>query len=171
MQHPTCTVPECEKPARSRSATYCKMHYHRWYRHGSVEMQASRSGITASLGRRYKTRYLPHHPLASKHGAVYVHRQVLFDEIGYGPHACHWCGTEIDWLPRGDPRELQPDHLNGDGADNRLENLVPACRNCNTARGSQHRADALRAAGYWSHHDTIARLSRNGRRPRVEPAA
>ena len=144
------------------------MHYHRQYRHGSVDMVSTQSGITASLGRRYRTKYEPHHPLASKHGIVYVHRKVLYDEIGPGPHACHWCGAEIDWKPKGTPGELQPDHLNNDGADNRPENLVPSCRRCNTTRGSQRKADALRAAGWWSKRDTIAALKTHGRADRIE---
>lgn len=147
------------------------MHYHRWYRHGSVDKVATRTEVTASLGRRYRFRYAPGHPLAGKNGKVYEHRFVLFEEIGPGPHSCHWCGTEVDWLPKGDPRELQPDHLNNDGADNRIENLVPACRGCNTARGTQRRHDALREAGWWSNHDTIAELKSGGRCKRIDPAA
>lgn len=147
------------------------MHYHRWYRHGDVNKVAHKSGITASLGRRYTSTYAPDHPLASAHGKVYTHRLVLFDAIGPGPHACHWCETEVDWLPKGDPRSLQPDHLNGDGSDNRIANLVPSCPSCNTTRGSQARSDALRAAGFWSGNDTVANCKSQGRAPRVEPAA
>lgn len=157
MQQRTCTIESCEKPARSAKAEWCKMHYHRWYRHGSVDLVDSVIP-SVSLGRRYKSAYMPAHPLASKHGKVYVHRMVLFDEIGPGPHACHWCGTEVDWLPKGDPRELQPDHLNNDGGDNRPENLKPSCRTCNSTRGSQRRMDALRERGFWSNNDTVAAL-------------
>lgn len=171
MTHRTCTIDGCEKPARSRTADWCKMHYHRWYRHGSTDKVATKADVTASLGRRYTRTYAPSHPLANKNGSVYTHRMVLFDEIGYGPHACHWCGTEVDWLPKGNPRELQPDHLNDDGADNRIENLAPACRRCNSVRGSQRRARALKAAGWWSHHDTIAHLKAGGRAAPVDPAA
>lgn len=171
MNQRTCTVDGCEKKPRSANADWCPMHYHRWYRHGSVHKVATEAGITASLGRRYRTKYAPRHPLASKHGIVYVHRMVLFDAIGRGPHSCHWCETEIDWAPKGDPRELQPDHINGDGSDNRIENLVPSCRRCNTTRGGQARSDALRDAGFWSGNDTVAHLKSGGRAPRVEPAA
>lgn len=166
MPNPTCTVPDCEKPLRSKGADWCAMHYHRWYRHGSVD-KVSTPAQSVSMGRRYKTRYVPSHPLAAKDGRVYEHRLVLHAEIGAGPHACHWCGTEVDWLPKCDPRELQPDHLNNDGGDNRPENLVPSCRRCNGARGSQRRADALRAAGWWSNNDTIASLRSGGRAERV----
>jgi hypothetical protein len=168
----TCTLEDCDKPSRNRlSAALCKMHYHRQYRHGSTDRVATESGVTASFGRRYTAKYNPSHPLADKRGKVYTHRMVLFDEIGYGPHECHWCGTEVDWLPKGDPQELQPDHLNNIGDDNRLENLAPSCRACNTGRGVQRRADALRAAGWWSNNDTIAELRNGGRAHRIEPAA
>lgn len=170
MTHRTCTITGCEKPVRSAGAEWCGMHYHRWYRHGSTDKVAHNSDVTASLGRRYTRTYAPAHPLANKNGSVYTHRMVLFDAIGPGPHACHWCDSEVDWLPKGDPRELQPDHLNNDGADNDLSNLVPACRGCNSKRGLQRRSDALRAAGWWSNNDTVAAL-KGGRHPRVEPAA
>ena len=175
MMQPTCTVDGCEKPSRNKlSAAMCKMHYHRWYRHGSTDKVATATNVTVSLGRRYRYRYLPSHPLADKSGRVYEHRAVLFDEIGPGPHPCHWCGVDVDWLPKATPGELQPDHLNNDGADNRTENLVPSCRDCNTTRGAQRRADALREAGFWSNNDTIAALRDGGRAPRLEarkPAA
>lgn len=166
-----CSIEGCEKKARSSGSEWCAMHYHRWYRHGSTDKVAHKSGITASLGRRYRARYVKGHPLADKQGRVYEHRLVLFAAIGFGPHACHWCGTEIDWLPKGDPRSLQPDHLNNDGGDNRLENLVPSCLPCNTARGLQRRSDALREAGWWSNNDTVGALRSGGRRARVEDAA
>ena len=35
MDQRTCTIPRCEKPARTKSAEWCAMHYHRWYRNGS----------------------------------------------------------------------------------------------------------------------------------------
>lgn len=165
MTNRTCTVPECDKPARSAKADWCKMHYHRWYRHGSTDKVAR--GISTSQGRRYKSVYEPDHPLASVNGKVYEHRRVLFGILGFGDHACHWCGTTVRWATKGDPDELQPDHLNGDGADNRPENLVPSCRRCNTARGTQERHDALKAIGFWSHNDTIDACEAQRRKPRV----
>lgn len=171
MTQPTCTLANCNKPSRNtHSPALCKMHYHRQYRHGGVEKVAHLSGVTASLGRRYRTVPAKGHPVAMANGQAYEHRVVLYNTIGPGIHACHWCGTEIEWASKGAPRELQPDHLNNDGADNRPENLVPACRACNTARGGQRRSDALRAAGWWSQNDTVAALV-VGRRPRVEVPA
>jgi len=163
----TCTLADCDKPSRNtHSAALCKMHYHRQYRHGSVDRTAQEADVTVSLGRRYRRVRAKDHPLADACGNAYEHRVVLYDEIGAGPHSCHWCGGDIDWLPKGDPRCLQVDHLNNDGGDNRPENLVPACGNCNTARGSQRRSDALREAGWWSGRDTVAFLN-GGRRARV----
>ena len=34
MEQRTCAVDGCERPARSRTAKWCKKHYLRWWRHG-----------------------------------------------------------------------------------------------------------------------------------------
>lgn len=161
-----CSAPSCEKPSRSPGSELCKMHYHRQYRHGA-DVSANQTSVTASHGRRYRYLYLPKHPLAAKNGKVYEHRAVLYDVIQAGPHACHWCGVPVDWLPRGHENELQVDHLNGIGDDNAPANLVPSCRYCNVRRAAQKRSAALRAAGWWSQHDTIARLHSAPRKPPV----
>jgi len=158
-----CILDGCDKPGRSSGPSLCPMHYHRQYRHGSVDKHAPTSGVTVSFGRRYKTTYQPSHPLADKGGRVYVHRMVLYDTLGLGPHPCHWCDKELDWLPKGDERAIQVDHLNHLGDDNRPENLVPACGPCNTARGAQRKHQALLDAGWWSVHDTVAN-TKQGRR-------
>jgi hypothetical protein len=167
MTKPNCIVPECEKPSRSNVANYCPMHYHRQYRHGSVDAQANESGVTVSHGRRYRQQYRPGHPVADKAGKVYIHRAVLHDLIGPGPHPCHWCALPVDWTVKGSADCLHVDHLNDVGDDNRAENLVPSCARCNTARGSARRRQALLAAGWWSEHDTIARLRDPSRRRRA----
>lgn len=166
MPNRTCSVPGCDKPSRSLNQPLCPMHYHRLYRHGSIDRTAHHGVVTASGGRRYRRRYMPGHPLAGSDGKVYVHRMVLFDSIGPGLHACHWCQRPVFWtLPKGKPNQLQVDHLNGMGDDNDPSNLVPSCPRCNTTRASQARADALRAAGWWSRHDTVA--VSGGRQERV----
>ena len=170
MPNPNCTVPECNKPARSSVAALCPMHYHRQYRHGSVNKVAT-PDITVSHGRRYKTRHMKGHPLASKHNIVYVHRQVLFDTIGPGTHACHWCAKPVTWLlEKTHPDSLHVDHLNDIGDDNRPENLAPCCRRCNSTRAVQRRSDALREHGFWSGNDTIAHLKNPAtrRKPKVD---
>ncbi|NKT24515.1 hypothetical protein [Prescottella equi] len=168
MPKPTCTVDGCTKEARSYSADWCKMHYHRWYRHGSTERVATASQATASHGRRYRTVYTPGHPLAGKRGMAYEHRVALHDKIGPGIHDCHWCGTQVRWEANRTAHDaLQVDHLNGIGDDNRHPNLVPACRRCNTLRAAQARHEALVAAGFWSSHDTVRRTTR-GRTPLLD---
>lgn len=171
MPNHTCMLPECDKPARSNAGSLCKMHYHRQYRHGSTDKVATRSGVTASHGRRYVSKYVPGHPLAGSNGKAYAHRLVLFDAIGPGEHACHWCDVTISWdKTRGEDGVLNVDHLNAIGDDNRIENLVPCCVSCNTARGLQARSDALRAAGWWSGNDTIAHLNAPSQRRRKRVA-
>lgn len=160
--NPTCTVPDCAKPARSAKAALCPMHYHRAYRHGSVD--ANPQSIKTGTPRTYRTRYVPRHPLSSKHGIAYEHRVVLFDAIGAGKHSCHWCNLAVEWLPKGSPGILVVDHVNEDKADNRIENLVPSCLSCNSARSMAKRKRELMTAGAWSVNDTIAGL--HGGRPK-----
>jgi HNH endonuclease len=164
---PQCTVPGCVKPVRSAKAELCAMHYHRKYRHGSVDRVSRDAGITTVRG-RYKMKYVPGHPLAGANGKAYVHRLVLHTVLGPGAHACHWCSTAVLWeTVEGDPAQLHVDHLNGQRDDNRPENLVPSCKSCNVARAGQARHRALVAVGFWSEHDTIQHLSSGGRRPEL----
>jgi hypothetical protein len=63
-----------------------------------------------------------------------------------GPlHArCRECGID-DW--RGRPLSLELHHINGDGQDNRLENLALLCPNCHSQTdswGGRHRGDRPR---------------------------
>lgn len=165
----TCSVPGCDKPLRSPGADWCAMHYHRWYRHGSVEKVAAK---VRPQFPRYRQTMRHGHPIAGKSGKVYVHRLVLFETIGPGTHPCHWCCRQVSWdLPKGQPDALQADHLNHDRLDNRPENLVPACGPCNTARGCHRRHELLVSLGFWSNNDTVAALKpRIGGRSPAAPA-
>lgn len=42
MTNPTCSIDGCVKPARTKSAALCKMHYHREYRNGAAGESAER---------------------------------------------------------------------------------------------------------------------------------
>lgn len=52
-------------------------------------------------------------------------RKIILD----GGPPCHWCGSPADQADHLVPRAL--------GGDDTLENLVPACANCNARRGAQ----------------------------------
>lgn len=77
------------------------------------------------------------HPVQDKDAKAYLHRVVLADEIGPGPHACNWCGWDgLSWevTDPKDPQFLAADHLNAVTADCRVKNLAPSCRWCNDNR-------------------------------------
>jgi hypothetical protein len=93
-----------------------------------------------ALMRRKKYRYAyiylyrPDHPVADKAGKVQEHRMVLYDAIGAGPHACHWCGKPgLEW---GGRAGINVDHLDGDPSNNIRENLVESCQSCNKSRAA-----------------------------------
>lgn len=83
---------------------------------------------------RYRRVKCEGHPLAQKDGHQYVHRVALFDKIGDGAHKCHWCPKELTWKGPG-PR-IVVDHLDEDRWNNDPDNLVPACRTCNSHRAT-----------------------------------
>lgn len=90
------------------------------------------------------------HPASDKIGCLLVHRQVAYDYYGPGAHNCYWCGVDIEWLfgERVQRGKIVVDHLNGDGHDNRIENLVLSCFICNLNRkpcsvSSKARTDVL----------------------------
>jgi 5-methylcytosine-specific restriction endonuclease McrA len=53
--------------------------------------------------------------------------------VGVLPQRCERCGIS-EWL--GNPLSLQLHHVNGDGRDNRLENVQILCPNCHSQTGS-----------------------------------
>lgn len=70
------------------------------------------------------------HPLANSRGNVYEHRKVMYDKVGNGPISCFWCAVGLTWP------DAVVDHLNEVKGDNRPDNLVISCNDCNRARGS-----------------------------------
>lgn len=86
---------------------------------------------------------LPGHPLADRQGHVPEYRIILFNAIGWGPHPCYWCGTQVDWLPGQGTKTgaLVVDHLDSDWRRNDLSNLAPTCQGCNGTRERRVRDD------------------------------
>jgi hypothetical protein len=76
-------------------------------------------------------------PRSAPAGAIFVrgvrrnrgHLKIRLRQAGLLPDACEECGLSA-W--RGKPLTLQLHHRNGDGLDNRVENLVLLCANCHS---------------------------------------
>lgn len=89
------------------------------------------------------------HFLSNAAGFTGLHRLVLFDKIGAGPHPCHWCLRPVDWLLDFEAK-LYTDHLDWNKANNDPGNLVPACQRCNCLRvPSPQMRSILRARGWF----------------------
>lgn len=126
-----CAVDGCDRPAVGR--LWCAMHYQRWKKHGDPTFRL-RNGAPVQNSTGYLLLCRSEHVLADKAGFVYQHRFVLFDQIGYGPHRCHWCGSHVNWFRTRRPERLDVDHLDRDKKNNDPANLVPSCTSCNSRR-------------------------------------
>lgn len=97
MAKPTCTVPDCEKPLRSSGTAYCAMHYHRLYRHGSLEPlrpKRERRGICTVVGCNLVDQGADglctmHHTRARRHGSPDI---VNAPEVRYEAANPAWTG-------------------------------------------------------------------------------
>jgi 5-methylcytosine-specific restriction endonuclease McrA len=97
----------------------------------AIRGRRARTGVPFRDSDGYMRVYRRGHPLARKSGEIAEHRAVLFAELGDGPHPCAVCGRVLDW------EQIEVDHIDGDRANNRLENLQAACKRCNLSLGRQ----------------------------------
>ncbi len=136
----TCTYTGCEGVARTRG--WCALHYARWKKHKdpSVVLLHVTPFTGAAEGTRLRIKAywrvkIPNHPMADKKGWVIEHRMLMYDRFGPGPHPCWCCCEELKWEPfaRGASTKgkIVINHLNEDGHDNRMKNLVFSCVECN----------------------------------------
>lgn len=137
-----CSVESCGKTARSRTAQLCEMHYARVRRHGSTDKKSNlKPGLLEHSG-EYLLEHLPGHPLSRASKRVYQHRAVFHQHHGDGPFRCHWCSKPVTW------DDMHVDHLNDQVQDNRIENLVASCPQCNQKRGLPKMRHAMKSGGH-----------------------
>ena len=140
-----CGIAGCPKPTKARGL--CDMHVTRLYRHGDPQLGASRKGQGYVTDSGYVTVGRKDHPMASgQRATAYLHRVVLYDAIGPGPHGCHWCGVLIAWDPTEYAERLVVDHVDADPLNNDRTNLVQSCQTCNVSRARYGSARPLGVA-------------------------
>jgi 5-methylcytosine-specific restriction endonuclease McrA len=124
---PVCSVDGCQERATRVKAGLCEACYCRKRRTGSTAKRVPT--YQWKTGKYVKTK-VDSHPLADNGGVVYVHRLVVYELHDGVCQPCHWCGVSLEW------GTAVVDHLNENKQDNREENLVVSCNNCNRARGA-----------------------------------
>jgi hypothetical protein len=140
MAERTCSIDGCHRLANS--GRICTTHRYRLNRTGTTDPPVFKREPWSETNGYLRTT-APGHVLSGRSNSVIsVHRLVLFDAIGYGPHRCHWCTTHVGWRQPGADM-LTVDHLDNDRANNDRANLVQSCIGCNVRRRSS-RLRALR---------------------------
>lgn len=127
--NPPCIVDGCGLVSRSRNSKYCERHYYRKRRGKDPTVDPSYAYRCVNRA-GYQVLFKCFHPLAAKCGRVYEHRKVAYDFNGGVCPNCFWCCKSLSW------ENAVVDHLNEIKHDNRVENLVVACNECNRARGA-----------------------------------
>lgn len=133
-----CVFDGCDKPPHSAMFPYCTAHNARMRRRGHMNLASRAEVLYHTSG--YRLVMAVGHPMAKGKARAYEHRVVFYNANPEGPGACHWCGTDLNWTT------LQVDHVNAIRDDNRIENLVASCGDCNRDRAKPAYVKAARDA-------------------------
>lgn len=125
---PRCSVVGCNSPAVRVGAGLCEKHYTRMRRTGTLDARKVVGRYVTGSG--YIKVLRRGHPMADANGHAFEHRVVAFEDAGGVCPSCFWCGCDLDW------GSAVVDHLNENKQDNRPDNLVVSCNDCNRARGA-----------------------------------
>ena len=129
----SCEVAACDSPIHTRKSGYCRIHYMRMWRNGTLEPK-KRFGGVYSHSNGYLQITDPTHPLADSKGSVLLHRAVLWDRFAGKTPSCAFCGVVLSWR-RGQKHPVATaEHLDGNRKNNDPWNIVAACLSCNSAR-------------------------------------
>lgn len=122
-----CKIDGCDNKVMYKKDNVCQKHYFRKMRYGTYELTSVRKyRLQNPAG--YQKLYEPNHPLSNKDGYVYEHRMTYYD-FDKNVTECALCNIDINW------KTLHIDHIDEDVTNNKLSNLRPLCRACNTFRG------------------------------------
>lgn len=133
-----CSVSGCTRVQHCRGL--CERHYTRIRKTGSYEAvfgSTKEVGTIRVIAKGYVQIKVPGHPTAYKPtGWALLHRKLMWDAFGEGPHPCWGCGKSLEWSSSGDYQSsyssaLVVNHLNEDTSDNTLKNLTFSCNQCN----------------------------------------
>jgi 5-methylcytosine-specific restriction endonuclease McrA len=123
-----CKVEGCSKDAQYKEKQLCQMHYFRIMRNGTTDTLPKSRKYRLQNPAGYQKIFEPNHPTVNSDGYAYEHRFVVYEEYGENLPNCAICGKVTDW------ETCHIDHIDRDVTNNKLDNLRPLCRGCNTFR-------------------------------------
>lgn len=134
-----CSVKDCGREARYKTAQLCQKHYFRIRRNGTVERRAIGGAMKYVTPNGYVTLRMPDHPLANKGGLVFEHRFVMWPIVGADCRPCELCAKPQTWAT------CHVDHVDENRLNNDPENLRILCRGCNVKRGFRPESHEFRS--------------------------
>lgn len=180
-----CEIEACEKPVRTAAASWCNMHYIRWWRHGDpsavvaqkdrhrrppgptdpADVQRFQSHCELRVTRRDGSTHVILYDLAdaelveSRRWSVSESNSV--SGLFYARTTSKQARTSMHVLLMGRP---MIDHINHNGLDNRRSNLRPATKSQNSANSIRRvfgKSSTFRGVGWREHAGKwVARIAK-----------